>query len=55
MGRGLGLDVVAEGLEKPEQLRILRQHECTMAQGVCFREPMPAQAGSDWINERLSA
>ncbi|MBW7929971.1 MAG: EAL domain-containing protein [Gammaproteobacteria bacterium] len=42
MGHGLKLDVVAEGVESPEQLAFLRATGCDYAQGLLFGEPMNA-------------
>jgi diguanylate cyclase (GGDEF)-like protein/PAS domain S-box-containing protein len=42
MARTLGLTVVAEGVERPEQLERLRELECELAQGRLIAEPMPA-------------
>jgi EAL domain-containing protein (putative c-di-GMP-specific phosphodiesterase class I) len=44
MGRNLGLEVVAEGIETPEQLAYLRQLGCHLGQGRLFGEPMKADA-----------
>ncbi|PMR74268.1 putative bifunctional diguanylate cyclase/phosphodiesterase [Billgrantia endophytica] len=44
MARGLGLDVVAEGVETREQLDFLRNAGCTLVQGFLFARPIPAQA-----------
>ncbi|MGQ9365971.1 EAL domain-containing protein [Azospirillum sp. A39] len=41
MGRQLGLKVVAEGIETPEQLAFLRRHACDEAQGFHFARPLP--------------
>lgn len=39
MGRTLGMDVVAEGVETPEQLAMLRRFGCHYAQGLLFGDP----------------
>jgi EAL domain-containing protein (putative c-di-GMP-specific phosphodiesterase class I) len=38
----LGFDTVAEGVEGPEQLAVLRRLGCAQAQGFYFGRPMPA-------------
>jgi EAL domain-containing protein (putative c-di-GMP-specific phosphodiesterase class I) len=42
MARTLGLHVVAEGVERPEQLERLREIGCDRVQGRLIAEPMPA-------------
>ena len=42
MARTLGLTVVAEGVERPEQLERLRELDCELVQGRLIAEPMPA-------------
>ncbi|MCB1859926.1 MAG: EAL domain-containing protein [Gammaproteobacteria bacterium] len=44
MARGLNLEVVAEGVESPEQLALLEAHGCDLGQGYLFAEPLPAKA-----------
>ncbi|HRO62733.1 EAL domain-containing protein [Thermomonas sp.] len=44
MARTLGLLVVAEGVETPEQLAFLEQHHCDLAQGYWISRPLPAEA-----------
>jgi len=40
LGRRLGMDVVAEGVENPAQLRILREMGCRFLQGWLFGRPV---------------
>jgi EAL domain-containing protein (putative c-di-GMP-specific phosphodiesterase class I) len=42
MGHSLGLSVVAEGVEIQEQLTLLNELDCDLAQGYCFSKPVPA-------------
>ncbi len=43
LARGLGVNVVAEGVETYEQLQFLRSQQCNAVQGNIFAEPMPAE------------
>jgi EAL domain-containing protein (putative c-di-GMP-specific phosphodiesterase class I) len=42
IARTLRLKVVAEGVEREQQLHILRERDCDRAQGYLFGRPMPA-------------
>ena len=42
LGHNLGIDVVAEGVETPEQYSVLRDLGCTYGQGNWFSPPVPA-------------
>ncbi len=41
MAHGLGLKVVAEGIEKQEQLQILEDEQCDFGQGYLYSKPIP--------------
>jgi len=43
LGRGLGLRVVAEGVETPWQLEFLRARGCGFGQGTLFSPPLSAE------------
>lgn len=58
MARSLGLRVVAEGVENPVQLELLRRMECRNAQGYFFSRPVPSSefpAAVERINALLAA
>ena len=42
IGRALGLKVIAEGVETPAQLAVLRALGCDVGQGYLFARPLPA-------------
>jgi diguanylate cyclase (GGDEF)-like protein len=44
MSQGLGLGVIAEGIERPDQLRVLRSMGCSHGQGYLFSPPIDASA-----------
>lgn len=43
MARSLGLKVLAEGIEHPEQQAFLRANQCAYGQGYLFGRPQPAE------------
>ncbi len=51
LGRNLGLDVVAEGVESAEVLERLRSLGCDVAQGFLMSRPVPASELTSWLNE----
>ncbi len=51
LARKLGIEVVAEGIETPRQLEMLRSFECPYAQGYLFSRPLPATVVGRWLKE----
>lgn len=49
LAHNLGLDVVAEGVEKTEQLRVLRQLNCEQGQGYLFSRPLDTEAATELL------
>ena len=49
----LGLEVVAEGLEKEEHLEILHSLSCQCGQGYLFSRPLNTNAATDLIQSKL--
>ena len=55
MAHQLGLRVVAEGIEKDEQLALLRALDCEMGQGYLFSRPLDADATAALLATGLPA
>ena len=49
LGRSLGLEVLAEGVETVDQARWLRANDCQEAQGFLFAKPMAEAELPDWL------
>ncbi len=43
MGKSLGLDIVAEGVELSDHIKALNRMGCHYAQGYYFSRPIPAE------------
>jgi diguanylate cyclase (GGDEF)-like protein len=52
LAQGLGLEVLAEGVEHTAQWAWLAAHGCPMAQGHLIAQPMPAAAFEAWLERR---
>jgi diguanylate cyclase (GGDEF)-like protein/PAS domain S-box-containing protein len=52
LARGLGLDVVAEGVERKMQLDFLRSAGCRSCQGYLLCQPLPAEEFEKWLKKR---
>jgi diguanylate cyclase (GGDEF)-like protein len=55
LARSLGLRLVAEGIESPEQEAILRAFDCPLGQGFLFARPLEAEALRTLLGERAGA
>jgi diguanylate cyclase (GGDEF)-like protein/PAS domain S-box-containing protein len=56
LGRGMGLQVIAEGIEDLDQADWLLRHGCAMAQGYAFGRPAPLPSPAEvFINEMTDA
>ncbi|WP_244491188.1 putative bifunctional diguanylate cyclase/phosphodiesterase [Paramesorhizobium deserti] len=54
LGKSLGIEVVAEGVETEASRNILRQLGCLIMQGHYFAKPMPHRETIEWINQSRS-
>ncbi|MBP5262509.1 MAG: GGDEF domain-containing protein [Clostridiales bacterium] len=52
MSRQLGLECIAEGVETEEQLQILRDSNCEMAQGFYYDKPLPVSGFEERLDRR---
>jgi diguanylate cyclase (GGDEF)-like protein len=55
LGKGLGLETVAEGIEEDDQLHQLRDLGCDLGQGYLFARPLPAEEMTCHLASRLSS
>jgi EAL domain-containing protein (putative c-di-GMP-specific phosphodiesterase class I) len=48
LAHGLGLTAIAEGVETVEQLRVVRELGCDIAQGFLISQPLPPESLGAW-------
>ena len=53
VAQALGIETVAEGVETPEQARLLGELGCSMVQGFLFGRPMTAEEVGRWKATKL--
>ncbi len=49
LAKKLRLNVIAEGIETPEQLEFLKKHQCARGQGFLFSKPLPQDEASELL------
>ncbi|MBM7694407.1 diguanylate cyclase (GGDEF)-like protein/PAS domain S-box-containing protein [Peribacillus deserti] len=53
MGQNMNFTVIAEGIEKEEQVKFLLENSCKIGQGYYFSKPVPADKISDILQRRF--
>ena len=54
LGRSLGMHVLTEGIETPEQEALLRRLGCTYGQGYLYAKPMPQEEFERFLETHLN-
>ncbi len=49
MARGLGIKIIAEGIESPEQISYLRKIGCDVIQGYVYSKPLPTDDFVEYV------
>ena len=49
MAHNLGLEVIAEGVETPEQAAFLRAEKCEEMQGFLYAQPLPVAEFEEFL------
>ena len=52
LGHNLGIRVVAEGVETPDEAAFLRAAGCQLAQGYLFAKPLPTTEMEEWLRKK---
>jgi diguanylate cyclase (GGDEF)-like protein len=55
LGKSLGLETLAEGIETTEQYGQLEREQCDLGQGFLFARPLAAEAVAHFIEEAIEA
>lgn len=55
VGNAVGVEVIAEGVEKQTQVDYLQQKGCRLGQGYWYSRPIEAQAFFEWWRSRLQS
>src|SRR5674476_375395 len=53
LAHSIGIQAVAEGVETPDQLAILRQMGCDFAQGFLISRPVELEVLTAWLDQRV--
>lgn len=53
MAKELGMEVLAEGVETPEELKLLRDLNCDVVQGFLFDRPLPVDAFEKRLRKKV--
>jgi diguanylate cyclase (GGDEF)-like protein/PAS domain S-box-containing protein len=54
LGRSLGLSIIAEGVEKAEELEFLKSINCESVQGYFFYRPLSVEAATEVLRQTLT-
>ncbi|MEA5470796.1 putative bifunctional diguanylate cyclase/phosphodiesterase [Spirulina sp. 06S082] len=54
LARGLGMNLVAEGVETLSQIETLKSLGCDLAQGYFFSAPVAIADANQWVRERMN-
>jgi EAL domain-containing protein (putative c-di-GMP-specific phosphodiesterase class I) len=53
LAQTLQMEVVGEGVETDEQLKLLKGLKCTYGQGHFFAKAMDAQSAAQWLSKAV--